>query len=183
MPEALTVHNARAPQQCLISISCVALFFHRCCTWASSPHQLHAFEVEVYILILRYCFRKGRPLPGPETGLLSNTWKWIVWGDTCADKARDFIRKGHLGREQEGEGTQGNSSTMWLAVSGFMVMGFISGLSLANHSDSESFLVVHALFSQDGCQREGFWEVVGHVLSPFDLSRSLPVGGGLLVPC
>ena len=42
-----------------------------------------------------------------------------------------------------------------------MVMGLVSGLSLANHSDSESFLVVHALFSQDGCQREGFWEVVG----------------------
>ena len=57
-----------------------------------------------------------------------------------------------------------------LAVSGFMVMGLVSGLSLANHSDSESFLVVHALFSQDGCQREGFWEVVGHVVSPFDLS-------------
>ena len=31
-----------------------------------------------------------------------------------------------------------------------MVMGLVSGLSLANHSDSESFLVVHALFSQDG---------------------------------
>ena len=60
-------------------------------------------------------------------------------------------------------------------------MGLVSGLSLANHSDSESFLVVHALFSQDGCQREGFWEVVGHVVSPFDLSRTLPVGGGLLV--
>ena len=42
-------------------------------------------------------------------------------------------------------------------------MGFVSGLSLANHSDLESFLVVHALFSQDRCQREGFWEVVGHV--------------------
>ena len=26
-------------------------------------------------------------------------------------------------------------------------------------SDSESFLVVHTLFKQDGCQREGFWEV------------------------
>ena len=61
-------------------------------------------------------------------------------------------------------------------------MGLVSGLSLANHSDSESFLVAHALFSQDGCQREGFWEVVGHV-SPFDLSRILSVGGGLLVPC
>ena len=64
-----------------------------------------------------------------------------------------------------------------------MVMGLVSGLSLANHSDSEPFLVVHALFSQDGCQREGFWEVVGHVVSPFDLSLTLPVGGGLFVPC
>ena len=64
-----------------------------------------------------------------------------------------------------------------------MVMELVSGLSLANHSDSEFFLVVHALFSQDGCQRGGFWEVVGHVVSPFDLSRTLLVGGGLLVPC
>ena len=63
---------------------------------------------------------------------------------------------------------------------GFYVDGAVSGLSLANHSDSEFFLVVHALFSQDGCQREGFWEVVGHVVSPFDLSRTLLVGG---VPC
>ena len=49
-------------------------------------------------------------------------------------------------------------------------MGLASRLSLANHSDSESFLVVHALFSQDRGQREGFWEVVRHVVSPFDLS-------------
>ena len=62
-------------------------------------------------------------------------------------------------------------------------MGLVSGLSLANHSDSESFLVVHALFSQDGCQREGFWEVVRQVVSPFDVSLTLPFGGGLLVPC
>jgi len=66
---------------------------------------------------------------------------------------------------------------------GFMVMGLVSGLSLANHSDSESFLVVHALFSQDGCQIGEFWEVVRHVVSHFDLSWTLPVGGGLLVPC
>ena len=62
-------------------------------------------------------------------------------------------------------------------------MGLASGLSLANNSDSEYFLVVHALFSQDECQREGFWEVVGHVVSHFDLSQTLPVDGGLLVPC
>ena len=66
----------------------------------------------------------------------------------------------------------------------FLTMkGFISRLSLANHSDSESFLVVYTLFSQDGCQRERFWEVVRHVVSPFDLSQTLPVGGALLVPC
>ena len=39
------------------------------------------------------------------------------------------------------------------------------------------------LLNQDGRQREGFWEVVGHVVSPFDLSRTLLVGGGLLVLC
>ena len=65
---------------------------------------------------------------------------------------------------------------------GFMVMGLVSGLSLANHFDSESFLVEQALSSQEGCQREGFWEVVRHV-SPFDLSQTLPVGEGLLVSC
>ena len=37
------------------------------------------------------------------------------------------------------------------AVLGFMVMGLVSGWSLANHSNSESFLVAHALLSQDGC--------------------------------
>ena len=58
---------------------------------------------------------------------------------------------------------------MWLLTCSFMVMGLVSTLSLANYSDSESLLVVHALFSQGGCQKEGFWEVVGHVVSSFDL--------------
>ena len=61
-------------------------------------------------------------------------------------------------------------------------MGLVSRSSLANHSESESFLVVQALFSQDGGQREGFWEVDGHTVSALDLSQALPVGGGLLVP-
>ena len=45
-----------------------------------------------------------------------------------------------------GKGTQENCS-----VSGFIVMGLVSGWSLANHSNSESFLVVHASLSQDRC--------------------------------
>ena len=43
--------------------------------------------------------------------------------------------------EQEGEGTWKNYSAMWLAVMGFMVMGSVSRLSLANNSDSGCFLV------------------------------------------
>ena len=75
------------------------------------------------------------PLPGPETGLLSNTQKWIAWRDTSADKARDFIGKGHAGGEQEGKGTR-RPALPHGSQSGFMVMGLVSGLSLANHSNS-----------------------------------------------
>ena len=71
--------------------------------------------------------------------------------ETCADKARDLIGRGHPGREQQGKGVQENCSATWLTVLGFMLMGLVSRLSLANHSDSESFLVAHALLSQDGC--------------------------------
>ena len=78
-------------------------------------------------------------------------------------QSKRFYWEGCPGGEQEGEGTQENCSARWLEVLGFMEMGLVSGLFLANHSDSESFLVVHALFSQDGCQKEGFWEVVGNM--------------------
>ena len=71
--------------------------------------------------------------------------------ETHADKARDFIEKGHPSGEQEDKGTQENCSAAWLAVSGFMVMGLVSGWSLANRSNSESFLVAHTSLSQDGC--------------------------------
>ena len=77
----------------------------------------------------------------------------------------------------------GRTAVTWLAASRFMVMGLVSGLSLANHSDSESLRVAHTLLSQDGCQQEGFREVVRHMVSPFDLSQTLPVGRGLLVLC
>ena len=80
--------------------------------------------------------QEGGPLPGPKAGLLSNTGKWIAWGDTCTDKARDFIGKEHPGGEQWSKGTQESCSATWLEVLGFMVLGLASGLSLANYSDS-----------------------------------------------
>ena len=54
----------------------------------------------------------------------------------CSDRTSDFIGSGFLGRKQEGKETEGDSSAMWLAVWGFMVMGLVSRLSLGNHSDS-----------------------------------------------
>ena len=108
-------------------------------------------------------------------------------GDTHADKARDSVRKGRLGREQEGEGTQEDCSATWLTVPDFMMMGLISGLFLANHSDLGPFQVAHTWLSQDGFQQGGFWEVgrTYGLASPlsFYLLQILPVGDNLLVLC
>jgi len=49
------------------------------------------------------------------------------------DKEKDFIGKKHPGREHQGKGIQENCSAMRLTVSGFKVMGLVSGLSLARH--------------------------------------------------
>ena len=70
---------------------------------------------------------------------------------------RETIGKGCPGREWPG--IRENLSVTWLEILGFMVMGLASGLSLANHSDSGSFLAAHALLSQSGFQRGGFWKV------------------------
>ena len=107
---------------------------------------------------------------------LSEETHWLT-------KQETWLGEGCPGREQQGKGTQGNCSTPGLAVSGFTVMRLVSRLFLAKHFDSGSFLVLHALLSQHGCQWGGFWEVVEHVAPPFDLSQILLVGGGLLVLC
>ena len=70
----------------------------------------------------------------------------------CADTARDFVEEECPGGEQYGKGTRENCSAMRLAVSGFMVMPLASGLSLACHRYSGSFLVAWALLDQDGFQ-------------------------------
>ena len=43
----------------------------------------------------------GTPFQGPKLGSCL-TLKWIVQGDTRADKAKGFIGKGRPGGEQEG---------------------------------------------------------------------------------
>ena len=74
-------------------------------------------------------------------------------------KQKTLLGRGAREESSRVKGTQENCSATWLMVLGFMVMGLISRLSLANHCDSGSFLEVRASFSQDGFQRRGFWEV------------------------
>lgn len=64
-------------------------------------------------------------------------------------KEADFIGRGHVGREQQGSGTQEKllchmARSLKLSCADELA----SGLSLVNHSDSESFLVVHACITQ-----------------------------------
>ena len=100
--------------------------------------------------------------------------------------ARGCIGKGSLGGEQRDKGTQENYFATWLTVSGFKLRGLVSKLSLGNHSDSRSFLVVCISLSQDSSKKDS-GRLVGHMgwsfLSPFDLSRILLNGGSLVVPC
>ena len=49
--------------------------------------------------------QEGRLPSRAQTGLLSNTWKYIVQGDAHADKVRDFSGKGRPGGKREGVGT------------------------------------------------------------------------------
>ena len=70
---------------------------------------------------------------------------------------------------------------MGLAVSRFMVMGLVSWWSLANHSNS--------VFSGGAGIAQPRWMLARGILGSgrthgvsFDLSQTLPVGGGLLVP-
>ena len=67
------------------------------------------------------CYRKGDPFQGLKLGS-GLTLRNELSEETHADKARDFIVKGHPGGEQEGEGTQENCSATWLTVWGCMVV-------------------------------------------------------------
>ena len=53
---------------------------------------------------------------------------------------------------------------------GFMVMGLVSGLSLASHSDSgPSWWLTHCSVKMDASKKDS-GRLVGHVVSPFDIS-------------
>ena len=75
------------------------------------------------------CCRKGDPFQGLKLG------SCLTLGNELSEETRVLTKQEILlGKDREQQGTQENSSVTWLAVLGFMVMGLVSGLSLANHS-------------------------------------------------
>ena len=82
------------------------------------------------------CCRKGDPFKGPKLGSCLTLRDELSEETHVLTKQEILLGKGPRGGEQEGKGTQENCSAAWLTVSGFMVMGLVSGLSLANHSNS-----------------------------------------------
>ena len=130
----------------------------------------------------KFC-RKGDPFQGPKLGSCLTLGNECLRRHVCWKSKRLYWERAP-GWRAGGEGNPGKQ----LCHMACSVWFYGNGVSFWIVF-SQSFwlrvlaMAVHSLFSQDGCQREGFWEVVRHVVSPFDLSWALPVGGGLLVPC
>ena len=129
--------------------------------------------------------QEGGLLPGPESGLLSNTRQWIVQGDTYADKARDFMGKGHRveNSRQGNPGGQFCHGTHSLRCYG----GGVSCLWTIILTQSPSRWHTSRSANMDSSKQDS-GRLVGHInsppldLSPLDLSWILPAGGSLLVP-
>ena len=64
-----------------------------------------------------------------------------------------------LARDAWAESRRAREPRRTVQPRGFMLVGLVSRLSLAHHSDSGSFLVAHVLLSEGGFRRGGFWEV------------------------
>ena len=122
-----------------------------------------------------YCCRKRDPLQGS-------------WVSFCLTLRNELFEETHAMTKQEtflGRGAWVESSrvreprrtALPRDCQGFMLPDCLWPIIL-----SQGFLVTHVSLGQDGFQG-GSWEVAGHLVPSFDVSRTLPVAGGLLVPC
>ena len=77
----------------------------------------------------------------------------LTLGNELSDETRLRIKQETaLARDAWAESRRVREPRRTVQPRGFMAVGLVSRLSLAHHSDSGSFLVTHALLSQDGFQ-------------------------------
>ena len=93
------------------------------------------------------CCRKGNPFQGLRVSSCLTLGNELSKETNELTKQEMLLVRGAQAESKRVRGTQEDCSAIGLTVSSFMVMELVSGLSLANHSDSRSFLVAHALLS------------------------------------
>ena len=97
-------------------------------------------------------------VPGPQSRVLSNTWEWVVQEIHVLAKQETLLGRGALEESRRVRKSWRISlpcGSHFQAYDDGISLGLISG----RHSDSASFLAVHASLSQDGFHWGGFWEV------------------------
>ena len=113
------------------------LLLSKCLLWKNGDNKSHPFNIVPLgkIKCWQLCCRKEDPFQDPKLG-------------SCLTLENELSEETHVLTKQEillGKDTQVESSRVreprrtavpWLAVLSFMVMGLVSGLSLANHSNS-----------------------------------------------
>ena len=113
-------------------------------TWGYARKRGMQFKTLTHVC---YCFRKWEHFQGPKLGSCLTLGNELSEETHVLTKQENLLRKGtrvENSRVREPRRTA-------LPHLRFYGDGLVSGWSLANHSNSESFLVVHASLSQDGC--------------------------------
>ena len=109
---------------------------------------------------------EGTPLPGPQSGLLSNTRKLSVWGDMCWLSERIYW-DGMPRQRAAGSGNSGDLLCHVFTVSGFRIMGFISRLPLACsyiwYDHGPSWWYTHLSAKVDSNMRAS-WRLARHIM-------------------
>ena len=104
-------------------VGCHALIQGICLAQGSNPGLAHCRWILYHLS--HQGMQKGNSIHVLRVGTC------LTLGDKLSvlTKREIVLGKGCLGREQEDQGSQENCSALWPTVSGFRVMGFVSGLS------------------------------------------------------
>ena len=117
----------------------------------------------------RNCCRKGDPFQGPKLGSCLTLGNELSVETCVLTKWKILLGEGARVESPRVKGTQQNCCATWLTVLGFMVMGLVSGLSLANlQTQSPSWCCTSCSAEMDTSERgSGRWLDMRCLLSTF----------------
>ena len=151
----------------------------------SPPEELptsSCLKLTVHDQIFMVVLLEGEPLPGLETGLMSNTQNELFKDTRELTKQETLLERGARADSRSIRaprrtalprprrlGFYGDGISFWV----------FSGPSLTR---SPSWWCTHCSAKIDASEKDS-GRLVGHMASPLDLSQTRLVGGSLLVPC